>query len=147
MEDLSFTKENTLFKAEVNNWEEGVKVAGQLLVKQGCVKPEYVDNIIKAIKNYGPYVVIADGIAIPHTRPDEGALETGCALVTLKEPVCFEDDDTKVHVLIAFSAVDNNKHLDLLKTIVEFIELGLIEDIAKVDNYDEFLQLCGNSIK
>lgn len=147
MDELVLTEKNTLFKTEAKDWVEGVRIAGEMLVKQGCAKPKYVDNIIKAIRKYGPYVVIAEGIAIPHTRPEEGALETGCALVTLKEPVYFEGDTSPVKVLISFSAIDNDKHIDLLRTIIEFIEQGMIDEIAKVGDYEEFLQLRKSNMK
>ena len=58
-------------------------------------KPSYVEGIIKAVKELGPYIIISDGLAMPHTRPEDGALDIGCSLITLKEPVLFEGDDVR----------------------------------------------------
>lgn len=141
MNGLVLTDKNTVFKVEARNWEEAVRVAGGLLVEQGCAKQEYVEGIVRAIQTMGPYIVIADGIAIPHTRPEEGALAIGCALVTLKEPVYFDGDLSPVKVLISFSAIDSNSHIEILQMIVQFIEMELIDKIAEVDSYGEFLEL------
>ena len=54
-----------------------------MLVEQGCAKQSYVDGIIASVKELGPYIVIADGIAMPHTRPEQGAIGIGCSLITL----------------------------------------------------------------
>lgn len=144
MNGLVLTDKNTVFKAEAADWEEAVRIAGGLLVEQGCAKPEYVEGIVQAVRKLGSYIVIAEGIAIPHTRPEEGALAIGCALVTLKEPVYFEGDLSPVKVLISFSAIDSNSHIEILQMIVQFIEMALIDKIAEVDSYGEFLELSEN---
>lgn len=139
--DLLFTKENTLFQATAHTWEEAVRISGNLLIKQGKANVGYVEGIINAVKKNGPYIVIAEGIAIPHSRPEDGALGTGCALITLKEPVYFDNDESPVRVLISFSAVDNDNHIDILQTVVRFIEQDLIKKIERVDDYEEFMKL------
>ena len=45
-----------------------------MLVEQGCAKQSYVDGIIASVKELGPYIVIADGIAMPHTRQNRELL-------------------------------------------------------------------------
>ena len=44
-------------------------------------------------------------------------------------------------VMICFSAVDSESHMDILKMIVEFVERGLIDDIAKATTYEELLEV------
>ena len=99
------------------------------------------DGIIASVKELGPYIVIADGIAMPHTRPEQGAIGIGCSLITLDQPVKFDGDDSEVKVMICFSAVDSESHMDILKMIVEFVERGLIDDIAKATTYEELLEV------
>jgi PTS system ascorbate-specific IIA component len=59
----------------------------------------------------------------------------------LKEPVFFDGDESPVKVLICFSAVDSESHMDILKMIVEFVERGLIDDIAQAVTYEELLKV------
>ena len=50
--------------------------------------------------------------------------------------------------MICFSAVDSESHMDILRMIVEFVERGLIDDIAKATTYEELLEVIKrNSFK
>ena len=129
MESLVLNKDNVKLKVKASDWEEAVRIGAGMLVEQGCAKQSYVDGIIASVKELGPYIVIADGIAMPHTRPEQGAIGIGCG------------DDSEVKVMICFSAVDSESHMDILKMIVEFVERGLIDDIAKATTYEELLEV------
>ena len=147
MESLVLNKDNVKLKVKASDWEEAVRIGAGMLVEQGCAKQSYVDGIIASVKELGPYIVIADGIAMPHTRPEQGAIGIGCSLITLDQPVKFsgevkfDGDDSEVKVMICFSAVDSESHMDILKMIVEFVERGLIDDIAKATTYEELLEV------
>ena len=146
MESLVLNKDNVKLKVKASDWEEAVRIGAGMLVEQGCAKQSYVDGIIASVKELGPYIVIADGIAMPHTRPEQGAIGIGCSLITLDQPVKFDGDDSEVKVMICFSAVDSESHMDILKMIVEFVERGLIDDIAKEKGDKTMLQIltvCG----
>ena len=84
---------------------------------------------------------------MPHTRPEQGAIGIGCSLITLDQPVKFDGDDSEVKVMICFSAVDSESHMDILKMIVEFVERGLIDDIAKATTYEELLEIIAEQNK
>lgn len=143
MNGLVLNKGNVKFQVEAETWEEAVRIGAGMLVEQGCAKQSYVEGIISAVKELGPYIIISEGLAMPHTRPEEGAVGIGCSLITLKNPVLFEGDDSPVKVMICFSAVDSESHMDILKMIVEFVERGLIDDIAKAKTYEELLEVIG----
>ena len=133
MESLVLNKDNVKLKVKASDWEEAVRIGAGMLVEQGCAKQSYVDGIIASVN--------ADGIAMPHTRPEQGAIGIGCSLITLDQPVKFDGDDSEVKVMICFSAVDSESHMDILKMIVEFVERGLIDDIAKATTYEELLEV------
>ena len=78
MESLVLNKDNVKLKVNASDWEEAVRIGAGMLVEQGCAKQSYVDGIIASVKELGPYIVIADGIAMPHTRPEQGAIGIGC---------------------------------------------------------------------
>ena len=84
------------------------------------------------------------GICIPHTRAEDGSLGIGFSLITLREPVYFDPKDDPVEVMICFSAIDSQTHLDILKMIVTFVEKGYVEKIAKLDTIDELNALLQN---
>ena len=53
------------------------------MVKNGTIEERYIDGMIETVKNLGPYIVIAPGVALPHARPEDGVIEPSMSLVTL----------------------------------------------------------------
>ena len=45
--------------------------------------------MIDVVRDMGPYIVLAPGLAMPHARPEMGAKQVGAALVTLEKPIDF----------------------------------------------------------
>lgn len=128
MELANFIIENNTLALNqpCSTWQEAVKLSVDMLVKAGIVEEAYYEAILKNTKNNGPYYLITDNVAMPHARPENGALKTGCALVTLANPVKYENDEDNrdVRVFIVIAAKDakelNEKVLvDIMKLIEE----------------------------
>lgn len=134
MDVLQFTEKNVKLNYEISDWEGAVRKGIGILYDNGLVNEHYGDKVINDIKELGPYMIIHPGLAIPHTRPENGALDVGFSVLTLKKPVYFEGNDHPVHVLICFSATDNEKHLDIIKMIVRMVENGIIEKLSDVNS-------------
>ena len=94
---------------DADNWEDAIIKGGQVLVDKGAATPEYLETIVRKCKDNGPYIVIAPGIAMPHARPEEGALALGYGIVTLKNPVTFNDPDNDPVELLIFMAAPSVK--------------------------------------
>jgi PTS system ascorbate-specific IIA component len=107
---------------EASDWEDAVRKAAQPLVDEGKVTPAYVDDIIKGVNELGPYIVLTEHVALPHARPESGALESAIGVVTLKTPVEFGSAaNDPVKYLFPLSAKDNDSHLAALQSLVEFL--------------------------
>lgn len=114
--------ETVALDAEAKDWEEGVRLAGRLLVRTGSIEERYVESMIRAVRELGPYIVIAPGIAMPHARPEDGARKIGLSLVRLKSPVPFGNPtNDPVDLIIGLSAVDSDSHLKLLAQLSRLI--------------------------
>ena len=117
-------------QAEANSWQEAVKVGVDLLVEAGVVEPRYFQAILDGVERFGPYFVIAPGLAMPHGRPEEGVKKNGFALVTLKTPMVFNhEDNDPVDILITLAAVDARTHQE--EGIMQIV--NLFEDEANFD--------------
>ncbi|AUG98478.1 PTS ascorbate transporter subunit IIA [Prodigiosinella confusarubida] len=124
--------ENRSIRLQVDaaTWQEAVKVGVDLLVDANVVEPRYYQAILDGVKRFGPYFVIAPGLAMPHGRPEEGVKKTGFALVTLKTPLIFNhEDNDPVDILITLAAVDANTHQEV--GIMQIV--NLFEDEANFD--------------
>lgn len=105
-----------------SNWEEAIKIGTDLLLQAGTIEPRYYDNIISKIKEMGPYIILAPGLAMPHARPEEGVIKTSFALVTLKEPVFFEGEEEGVRVLLTLAGSDSDQHMQGLMEITQVLD-------------------------
>ena len=107
---------------EVPDWQYAVRLGCTLLETHGFASCKYYDGIMSSTAEYGPYYVIAPHFAMPHARPECGALKTGFSLVTLRHGVCFgssqNDPVYVVLTLAAKNAKEMNEH-----AIVQVMEL------------------------
>lgn len=105
------------------DWEEAVRIGGNLMVEAGCVQPQFVDMMINFVVENGPYVVIAPGIALPHAKPENGVERPCISLVTLEHPVEFgNEDNDPVDLIISLASTDNSSHLDALAELFDLLE-------------------------
>ncbi|MGL9721201.1 PTS ascorbate transporter subunit IIA [Symbiopectobacterium sp.] len=117
-------------QAEAATWQEAVKIGVDLLVAADVVEPRYYQAILDGVERFGPYFVIAPGLAMPHGRSEEGVKKTGFALVTLKTPLPFNhEDNDPVDLLITLAAEDATAHQEV--GIMQIV--NLFEDEANFD--------------
>lgn len=143
LKDL-LTEKTIKLNVKASNWEEAIRIGGELLVKNDFVEPRYVEAMIKNVKEMGPYIVIAPGIAMPHARPEDGVKQVCMSLITLEEPVVFDNKES-VKLVLAFGATDHHTHLqalsDLMKlfsnssyldTILQASETKMVTDVIQL---------------
>ena len=107
LSDFILTHKTFLLQAEADTWQDAVKKSADLLIDCGCALPAYYEAILDAVKEFGPYFVIAPGIAMPHARPEQGALKLGYGLVCLKKPVFFGHKiNDPVDIILCIAAPD-----------------------------------------
>ena len=53
---------------KVKDWQEAIRKVGNLLVKDGAVEVRFTEAMIRVVNEFGPYIVVAPGIALPHAR-------------------------------------------------------------------------------
>jgi len=105
----------------VENWEDALAAGVQLLIDSGGVERRYLDSMIKMIKDIGPYVVIAPGLALGHAGLDQGVNRTCFSLVTLKTPVKFGvPENDPVDIVFCFAAPNKEEHMKALREMALF---------------------------
>lgn len=129
------------------NRDAAVREAGRLLVEGGFAAPEYVDAMIENVEVNGTYIVIAPGIAMPHARPEKGALNIGFSMLTLAEPIAFGHPiNDPVKIVIALCAIDHHAHLTALAELAEIIgDEDKLERIAQASSTDDIVKIVEGS--
>ncbi|MGV8025256.1 MAG: PTS sugar transporter subunit IIA [Anaerolineaceae bacterium] len=113
------------------DWQEAILAVGKLMVDFGAVEDRYPNAMIRVAKEFGPYIVIAPGIALPHARPEDGVIKASIAVVRLKDPVEFGNiDNDPVFLLVALAAMDHEQHIQGLLEVANV--LGDEESLEKL---------------
>lgn len=123
-------QENVQICEKADDWRDAVRISVLPLERGGYVESCYKEGIIENIETFGPYIVIADHIALPHARPEQGAIETQISITLFRQDVEFEGRETTARLFVALAANDNNKHLDALSQIAELLsDENVVEQI------------------
>lgn len=119
------------FQKGFSSWEDAIRTACQPLVDKGIADPEYSQYIINNVHEFGPYIVIAPEICIPHAQEGKGVNETAIAFMNVEEAVDFgEDSEYKPRLFFVLASTDNEKHLANLSELVT-----LVEDEAIIEQF------------
>jgi len=116
---------------EVKDWQEAIRAAGKLMFADGAVEERFADAMIRVAKEFGPYIVVAPGIALPHARPEDGVIKASIAVLRLKTSVNFGNvDNDPVYLVVALAAIDHKQHIQGLSELAAV--LGDEENIKKI---------------
>lgn len=122
--------ERISLNVQAGDWEEAIRAIGKLMVDTGVVEERYIDGMVNTTKELGPYIVIAPGVAIPHSRPEDGVISPCLAYARLVPPVNFGNkENDPVQILFALGALDHEQHIESLGQIAE-----ILSDKIKFDN-------------
>ena len=114
------TEELVLLNAAAATKEDAVKLAGDLLVRAGRVKPAYVEGMLARERSMSTYM--GNGVAIPHGEYENRAdiIETGISVVQIREGVVWEDDE-RAYLVIGIAALAD-EHVSVLSNLAEVVE-------------------------
>ena len=126
---------------KADNWEEAVIEAGKLLLKSEKIEERYIEAMIKTVKEMGPYIVMAPGIAMPHGRPDSGVLELGVSVISLENGINFGSSEfDPVKLIFAICAKENKSHIELLQDLSYILDDDdLLEEVEKCTSKKDLL--------
>lgn len=114
-------QENVQICDRADDWRDAIRISVQPLEQGGYVESCYKDGIIENVEKLGPYIVIADDIALPHARPEQGVRGTQISITLFRQGVQFEGRDTTARLFVTLAAKDNNQHLEALSQISELL--------------------------
>lgn len=101
--------------AEAADWQDAIRKAGELLVNAGAVTNNYVAKMVQCINDFGPYIIVCPGVAMPHARFEDGAKKVAVSFLRLKKAVYFEKGGEKpVDMVFAFSTINEKDHLHMM---------------------------------
>jgi len=112
---------NILVNQEPETWQDAIRNVGNILVNSGSTSVQYIDAMISAVDNLGPYIVIGKHLAIAHAAPGIYVNENDLSVSILSKPVNFGSENDPVSVLFALSSVDGKSHLNELVQLAQVL--------------------------
>ena len=140
-------KENVKFIEGAEDWKEAILQSGNLLVSNKKVTSEYVKEMIELVEKHGPYIVIEEGIAMPHAGISENVLETGISLLVVKEKVALPEG-RNANIFLSFAAKNKNDNIDIMNDLFELItKHKFIDEVSKMKSYGQLEQYFKEVVK
>lgn len=133
---------------EPHDWESAVHLSAQPLVDGGYLEARYVDAMISNIHEMGPYIVIMPGVAMPHSLPQDGVINSCLGISVLKKPVSFGNEaNDPVRIILTLGALDNQEHMKEMSDLINlFSNEEVINRICAAKSSDEIMELLRSSI-
>ncbi|WP_420899738.1 PTS mannitol transporter subunit IIA [Escherichia coli] len=103
------------------DWQEAIEFSMASLLAINYVNESYIQAIKDSTTRNGPYYILAPGVAMPHARPECGALKTGMSLTLLEQPVYFPENNEPIKLLIGLSAADADSHIGAIQALSELL--------------------------
>lgn len=110
--------QHILLQQDVKDWKEAIRVASKPLKEMGYISQTYIEEMILNKEQFGAYIVIDKGVAMPHALPEHGVKKPCFSLLTIANPVRFgHSDNDPVDVVIILASINSWIHLNALYEI------------------------------
>jgi PTS system ascorbate-specific IIA component len=135
----AFGEGSILIKESVDNRSAAIEIAGDLLVQSGRAKTSYIASMLEAVERFGPYIVVAPGIALAHGKPSEDVIETGLSLLVLKQAIEFQhSQNDPVQLVFGLAATDHDSHLETMAALAEVLsDQERVNSLLTCSNFEQ----------
>jgi mannitol/fructose-specific phosphotransferase system IIA component len=136
------SKDRISLQSSAADKADAIRKAGELLVKSGCVLPEYVDGMLTREQSMS--TSLGNGVAIPHGMDENRAqvLKTGISVLQLKDGVEW-DEGEKVSLVIGIAS-SSDEHVGVLSNLAEVVDdEASLAELLKTDNPDVIMNYLG----
>lgn len=133
-------KDSVLVTSDEYKWDQLIRFCGQNMVRRGSIRTTYLDSIISQIRYYGPYMFITPKVILAHAKPENGVNHLDVSMTILKNGVKFSEFH-EARIVIVLAAEDQEKHLKILKDIMEIFSIeSRVEELCELDTAEEVIQ-------
>ena len=139
----NYLSENLIdVKEKVNSVEEAIEFCGKQLLDNGFITKDYIQSMKDTYKEFGPYMVLIDKVALFHGKPGVGVNNTGLCLTKLNEPYSIKDHDKQIQLCFAFSSLDKHEHMDMIQSFAQLLmNQEKVNELFNAKNVNEILSV------
>lgn len=117
------TTDTIAFADDVTDWRTAVALAAEPLVENGAITPEYVQAMTDTIAGPGgTYMDLGFGVALAHSRPENGVVRTGLSFLRVRPAVLLADDpDHPIDLFLCLAATDPTGHIAAMQELATLL--------------------------
>ena len=129
-----------VFEEGFSDWREAIRASYRPLLSDGTVNETYVSSVIQCVEKFGPYIIIREDVAMPHSSEGaEGCKGTAVSFMRVKTPVYFgtndEGEKKEARLFFSLSAKDHDAHVKNIQSLMEIlVNEELISALLEVEN-------------
>ena len=123
------TAQNIIFDYEAESIEDAIKYTCNILEKKKYIASSYTKSILDILKNHTSYMIIHNGIILPHAKNDANVFKTSGILIELKN--ILELNENKIKYIFTFAIKDKEKELNKVSKIINKIFKDKMTKIMK----------------
>lgn len=138
------SKDRICLQASAVDKADAIHQAGDLLVRSGCVLPEYIDGMLAREQSMS--TSLGNGVAIPHGVYENRGhiLQTGLSVLQLADGVDW-DEGERVYLVIGIAA-SSDEHVGVLSNLAEVIDdEDNLAELLKTNDPDVIVKFLGTS--
>jgi PTS system ascorbate-specific IIA component len=145
LEEIIKLKHYQFIDYKVDSWQDAIRISCQPLIDSKTVDSSYPELLINAVIEYGPYICLLPGLAMPHTTQNaKGVNSTAIAFTKFKYDIIFPEEKS-AKIFFTLCAEDKNKHLanmEKLFTVLTdeniFSKLLEVKDLKELQEISEY---------
>lgn len=112
---------NIKLKVKVSSWQEAIEKAGEILFNNNFINKKYIDEMKEKIRDLGTYMIIDEGVLLPHGEMETNVLKTGVSYIQLTENVEFPGGFPIRHIF-ALCTMNSEEHVKGLLELKQLLE-------------------------
>lgn len=143
--DILNTKNVHIFENNIT-WEDSIRMSSMSLLNDSKISNSYVETILENIKDNGPYIYFEPGLAIAHSRPEDGVYQLGLSMGIFKKGVAFSDN-LVANIVFVLAPIDHVTHLRVLNEMMDiFSTEKYFEKIVDAKNPNEVISTLNEAL-
>ena len=140
-------QKHCIFVEEAADWRDAIRIGCKPLLADGTIDERYQKKVIECVEEYGPYIVLLPGVAMPHSQQgSEGVFKTAIGFMKVEKPVSFVEGDPEKYANLFFTLASCNptEHLANMCQLAEMLgDDDLLQDLMdNVHNEADLLRIA-----
>jgi phosphocarrier protein FPr len=139
---MEMSRDDIVLNADPSGKTQAMEQVGELLVRQGYIRPAYVDSMKRREDVANTY--LGNGIAIPHGLPEnrEDILKTGVAVLQVPQGVTWNPGET-VNLVVGIAA-KSDEHIAILTNLTHVLDdQATVKRLAATDDPSDIIRALG----